>query len=38
MSDIRRYLVDGYWWLGVEHDGKLLLISRVGRAGDCLRF
>lgn len=35
---IRRYLIDGYWWLGLERAEGLILISCVGRSGDCLRF
>lgn len=36
--NIRAYLIDGYWWHGIQFRGQLLLISRIGRAGDCLRF
>lgn len=35
---IRKYRQDGYWWLGVEVNGKVWLITRVGREGDCLSF
>lgn len=35
---IRGYNVDGYWWLGLEVNGRVMLIRRVGRVGDCVRF
>ncbi len=37
MSNIRLYLVDGHYWLGVEHAGRLMLICRKGKAGDLVR-
>ena len=38
MSNIRAYNAGGYHWLGVEINGKIFLITRVGRIGDCVRF
>lgn len=35
---MRGYLVDGYWYLGFTHEGRIYLITRVGRQGDCVRF
>lgn len=35
---IKLYNVDGWHWLGVEHNGQLFLICRKGRIGDCIRL
>ncbi len=38
-ENIKAYLVDGWWYLGVRvSPTRICLISKVGRAGDCLRF
>lgn len=31
-------LGDGYYWLGIEVNGKWTPFYRVGRTGDCIRF
>ena len=38
MSNIRAYTVGGYHWLGVEFNGRIMLIRKVGRVGDLVRF
>jgi hypothetical protein len=35
---IRVYISNGYHWLGVKINGKVMLISKVGNVGDCLRY
>lgn len=37
MSNIRLYVIAGCYWLGVERDGVVHLISFVGMYGDCVR-
>lgn len=38
MSNIRRYDAGGYHWLGAKINGRIFLIHKVGRIGDCMRF
>lgn len=36
-GDLRLYQHQGYWWLGYETNGKLYLICRKGKVGDCIQ-
>jgi hypothetical protein len=33
---MRGYLINGFWWIGFRHEGKLLLLRKVGKSGDCI--
>jgi hypothetical protein len=37
-KNIVAVLVDGVWWRGFAYRGKMLLLNKVGLAGQCLRF
>lgn len=34
---IRLYTLDGYYWHGVEINGRLILINRIAPVGACIR-
>lgn len=33
---MKLYLVDGYWWIGLEVGKRLYLLRRAGRQHDCI--
>ena len=35
---IRAVARGGYWWHTYRHNGRLIVLDRIGRVGDCLRF
>lgn len=38
MSHIHLYAINGWHWLGVDlGEGRLRLITRLGRVGECIR-
>lgn len=34
---MRLYKIEGYWWIGMPHGSKILLLRCCGRVGDCIR-
>lgn len=36
-KNIKLYRAGLFWWLGYEVKGRLHLLTRIGRVGDCIR-
>lgn len=38
MAKLKLYPVKGFWWLGIEINGKAILLMRKGRIGDLIQL